>query len=97
LFHGQTETNVRLTSQFASPEELASIHINTNKGIAVPLSTLADVKEQDQRVSSYARTNGTDVVSMSVYKNSKANVVDTAKVCGHSLINCGKIILTTSS
>ncbi|MCH4157814.1 MAG: efflux RND transporter permease subunit [Acidaminococcaceae bacterium] len=79
LFHGQTETNVRLTSQFASPEELASIHINTNKGIAVPLSTLADVKEQDQRVSSYARTNGTDVVSMSVYKNSKANVVDTAK------------------
>lgn len=79
LFHGQTETNVRLTSQFASPEELASIHINTNKGVAVPLSTLADVKEQDQRVTSYARTNGTDVVSMSVYKNSKANVVDTAK------------------
>ena len=79
LFHGQTETNVRLTSQFTSPEELASIHINTNKGVAVPLSTLADVKEQDQRVTSYARTNGTDVVSMSVYKNSKANVVDTAK------------------
>ena len=79
LFHGAVETNVRLTSQFASPEELASIHINTNKGIAVPLSTLADVREQDQRVSSYARTNGQDVVSMSVYKNSNANVVDTAK------------------
>ncbi len=79
VFGKNSETNVRLTAQFKSPEELAAIHINNNKGVAIPLSNLADVKEQDQRVTRYARTNGQDTVSMSVYKNSDANLVDTTK------------------
>jgi len=79
VFNDKQETNVRLAAQFTSPEELNSIHVNNNKGAAIPLSSLATVREQDQRVTRYARTNGQDVVSLSVYKNSNANVVETAK------------------
>lgn len=79
VFGKDSETNVRLTAQYSSPEELASIHVNNSKGTAIPLSSLADVREQDQRVTKYARTNGQDAISLSIYKNSNANIVDTAK------------------
>lgn len=79
VFTDNKETNVRLTAQYKSPEELAGIHITNNKSVNIPLSSIATVKAQDARVSRYARTNGQDVISMSVYKNSDANLVDTAK------------------
>ncbi|WP_196604052.1 efflux RND transporter permease subunit [Pectinatus haikarae] len=79
VFDSQSETNVRLTAQFKSPEELAAIHVNNGKNTAIPLSSIADVQEQDKRVTRYARTNGQDAVSLSVYKNSDANLVDTTK------------------
>ncbi|MDU2064008.1 MAG: efflux RND transporter permease subunit [Sporomusaceae bacterium] len=85
VYTNNKETNVRLTAQFASPEELASIHVTNNKGINIPLTSLATVKEQDARVTRYARTNGQDVISMTVYKNSNANIVDTAKAVKEQL------------
>lgn len=79
VFTANKETNVRLMAQYTSPEELAAIHVTNSKNINVPLSNLATVKEQDKRVTRYARTNGQDVVSLTVYKNSDANLVDAAK------------------
>jgi HAE1 family hydrophobic/amphiphilic exporter-1 len=79
VFTDKTETNVRLTAQYSSPEELASIHVSNAKGINIPLTDLATIQEKDARVTRYARTNGQDVVSLTVYKNSDANLVDTAK------------------
>ena len=79
VFGPQSETSVRLTAQYKSPEELAAIHVTNAKGIAIPLQNLAEVREQDKRVTRYARTNGQDTVSLSVYKNSNANIVETAK------------------
>lgn len=79
VFNDKTETNVRLTAQYTSPEELASIHVTNGKGVNIPLTSLATVREQDARVTRYARTNGQDVVSLTVFKNSDANLVDTAK------------------
>jgi len=79
VFTDKKETSVRLTAQYASPEELASIHVSNAKGVSIPLKDLATVREQDARVTRYARTNGQDVVSLTVYKNSDANLVDTAK------------------
>lgn len=49
------------------------------------LSSLATVREQDARVTRYARTDGQDVISMAVYKNSDANLVDTAKAAKEQL------------
>jgi hydrophobic/amphiphilic exporter-1 (mainly G- bacteria), HAE1 family len=79
VFTDKKETSVRLTAQYKSPEELASIHVSNAKGASIPLKDLATVREQDARVTRYARTNGQDVVSLTVYKNSDANLVDTAK------------------
>ncbi len=79
VFTDKNEANVRLTAQYTSLEELASLHVSNAKGINIPLKDIATVKEQDARVTRYARTNGQDVVSLTVYKNSDANLVDTAK------------------
>lgn len=87
VFTDQKETNVRLVAQYKSPEELASIHVNNIKGVSIPLTSLATVKEQDARVTRYARSNGQDVVSLSVYKNSDANLVDTVKAAKVQLDN----------
>ncbi|SDE66856.1 efflux RND transporter permease subunit [Sporomusa acidovorans] len=85
VFNNNTETNVRLTAQYTSPEELATIHVTNAKGVNIPLSSLATVKEQDQRVTRYARTNGQEAISLTVYKNSDANLVDTAKATKEQL------------
>jgi HAE1 family hydrophobic/amphiphilic exporter-1 len=79
VYTDNKETSVRLTAKYSSPEELASVHVTNNKGINIPVGNLATIKEQDSRVSRYARTNGQDVISMTVFKNSDANLVDTAK------------------
>lgn len=79
VFANNKETNVRLTAQYTSPADLADLYVTNMKGVTVPLKNLATVKEQDARVSRYARSNGQDVVSLSIYKNSNANLVDTAK------------------
>ena len=47
------------------------------KGVKIPLTAIATVKRQDQRVTRYARVNGQDAVIMGIYKNSNANVVST--------------------
>ncbi|VBB05958.1 acriflavin resistance protein [Lucifera butyrica] len=90
VFNDKKETNVRLVAQYTSPEELASIHVTNAKGVNIPLNNLATVKEQDQRVTRYARTNGQDVISMTIYKNSDANLVDTAKAVKEQLSSLQK-------
>ncbi|MCE5284485.1 MAG: efflux RND transporter permease subunit [Pelosinus sp.] len=85
VYGDNKETSVRLTAQYTSPAELASIHVSNNKNLSIPLSSLATVKEQDARVTRYARTNGQDVVSLTVYKNSDANLVDAAKAAMEQL------------
>jgi HAE1 family hydrophobic/amphiphilic exporter-1 len=85
VFTNNKETSVRLMAQYKSPAELASVYVTNPKGVNIPLTSLATVKEQDQRVTRYARTNGQDVVSLSVYKNSDANLVDTAKAVQQEL------------
>jgi len=79
VYTDKKETNVRLTAQYKSPEELASIHVDNIKGVSIPLENLATVKEQDARVTRYARSNGQDAISLTVYKNSDANLVETVK------------------
>lgn len=85
VYTGNKETSVRLTAQYKSPDELASIHVTNSNGVNIPLNNLATVKEQDARVTRYARTNGQDVVSLTVYKNSNANLVDTAQATTEQL------------
>ena len=85
VFNDRQETSVRLMAQYATPEELSRIHVSNNAGVSIPLSSMATVREQDARVTRYARTDGQDVISMAVYKNSDANLVDTAKAAKEQL------------
>lgn len=79
VFTDKKETNVRLTAQYQSPQELSSIYVSNTKGASIPLSSIAAVKEQDARVTRYARSNGQEAVSLTIYKNSDANLISTVK------------------
>ena len=87
VFTDKKETNIRLTAQYKTPEELASVHVSNTNGINIPLGNLATIKEQDARVTRYARSNGQEAISLTIYKNSDANLVDTAKATQLELEN----------
>jgi len=89
VFGNNKETNVRLTAQYISPVDMGNIYVTSMNGHAVQLKNLATIKEQDARVSRYARSNGQDVVSLSIYKNSNANLVDTVKAAKAQLDSLG--------
>lgn len=79
VYGDKTQADVRLMAQYQNPSEIARLQVNNADGIAIPLKDVATIKEQDARVSRYSRTNGTDAVSLSIYMNSDANIVQTAK------------------
>ena len=79
VYTEKTQTSVRLLSQYAKARDMEQIQIPINSGSSVYLKDLATVREQDARVNRFSRTNGTDAVSLSVYMNSNANIVETAK------------------
>ena len=78
-YSDKTQTDVRLMAQYATPDEINKLQVNNADGIPVPLKDIATVNEQDSRVDRYSRANGSDAVSLSVYKNSDASIVDTSK------------------
>lgn len=77
VYSSGTATDVRVKAQYANEAELSQIEITNAKGARIPLTAVASIKRQDQRVSRYARVNGEDAIVMEVYKNSDANVVST--------------------
>jgi len=77
IYSNDTTTDVRVKAQFMDESELSHIQIPNVKGTKIPLSSVASIRRQDQRVTRYARVNGDDAVVMVVYKNSDANVVST--------------------
>jgi HAE1 family hydrophobic/amphiphilic exporter-1 len=77
IYSDATTTDVRVKAQYTDESELSTIQITNVKGAKIPLTAVASIKRQDQRVSRYARVNGDDAVVMVVYKNSDANVVST--------------------
>ena len=79
VYNDKTQSDVRLLAQYSNPEEIAKLQVNNAEGIAIALKDLATIREQDARVNRYTRTNGTEAVSLSVYKNSDASIIDTVK------------------
>lgn len=79
VFNDKTQSDVRLLAQYKTPDEIAKLQIANGDGIPIQIQDVATIKEQDVRVSRYSRVNGSEAVSLSVYKNSDASVVDTVK------------------
>ena len=77
VYTSTNQTDVRVTAQFQTIKEIEKLQITSADGANVPLTSLAIIKEQDARATSYGRVNGQDAISLSVYKNSDANIVST--------------------
>lgn len=72
------QTQIRLSAQYDTVEDIRKIHLTLSNGAVIPISAVGEVVRQDQRVSRFARINGQDAIGISIYKNSNANLVSTA-------------------
>lgn len=72
------QTQIRLSAQYDTVEDIRKIHLTSSNGAVIPISAVGEVVRQDQRVSRFARINGQDAIGISIYKNSNANLVSTA-------------------
>ncbi|OKY54580.1 efflux RND transporter permease subunit [Megasphaera cerevisiae] len=77
IYSDATTTDVRVKAQYTDEHEISQIQVTNAQGVKIPLTAVATIKRQDQRVTRYARVNGIDAVVMAIYKNSDANVVST--------------------
>ena len=68
VYTDRQQTEIRLKAQYKDIQDIEKIQVTGNSGISIPLTSVASVARQDKRVSRYARVNGQDAVSLSVYK-----------------------------
>lgn len=78
VYTEQTKSDVRLLAQYQNAADIEKVVIQNADGASVPITAVATVRDQDARVDRYGRINGQDAVTMQIYKNSDANVVQTA-------------------
>lgn len=68
--------SARLLGKFDSVEEISSVPIMTGAGQVINLKDIAEVKDSYSDITSIARLNGSDAISITVSKESDANTVD---------------------
>ena len=85
VFGDKTQADVRLLAQYTTPEEITKLQVNNGDGTPISIKDVATISEKDSRVNRYSRANGSDAVSLSVYKNSDASIVDTSKAANAQL------------
>lgn len=78
IYTDTTKSDVRVIAQFKDAKEIEKIQVKNTAGKLIPLTAVATVREQDARTERYGRLNGEDAVNVLIYKNSDANVVETA-------------------
>ncbi|BBB89402.1 MAG TPA: efflux RND transporter permease subunit [Methylomusa anaerophila] len=77
IYTDKLEKDVRLVARYQTPEEIRNIYVAGPAGNEIPLSALADVEERDSRAKRFSKVNGEDAISLQVFKNSDANIVNT--------------------
>ncbi|MGM9571591.1 MAG: efflux RND transporter permease subunit, partial [bacterium] len=85
VYTEKKEINVRLVEQYNSLEDVRNLQLTNNDGLTVYLSQLADIQIKDTRKTNYSRVDGQETISMIVFKNSDANVVQTAEAVNEKL------------
>ncbi len=79
VYTEHTKSDVRVIAQYKNAEEIEKVHVRNSAGSMIPLTSVAVIREQETRQNRFGRINGNDAVTMLIYKNSDANVVETAK------------------
>ena len=73
-----TKSDVRVIAQYKKAANIEKVQVQNADGRMIPLTAVATIREQDARIERYGRLNGQDAINVLVYKNSDANVVETA-------------------
>ena len=73
-----TKSDVRVVAQYKTAKDIEQVQVQNADGRMIPLTAVATVREQDARRARYGRLNGEDSINVLIYKNSDANVVETA-------------------
>ena len=78
VYTDSSKADVRVVAEYKKASDIEKIRIANASGELIPLTAVATVKEQDARQVRYGRLNGEPAVNVLIYKNSDANVVETA-------------------
>ncbi len=78
VYTEQTKSDVRVIAQYAKAADIEKVQVKNTDNKPIPLTAVATIREQDARIERYGRLNGEDSINVLIYKNSDANVVQTA-------------------
>ena len=79
VYTESTKADVRVVAEYKQAADIEKIRVNNTAGEPIPLTAVATVREQDARQQRYGRLNGEPAINVLIYKNSDANVVETAE------------------
>lgn len=72
----EAEYNVRVLGEFESLDDIKNLDIPVGNGSTIPLNAVATVTDGHQELREYSRVNGINAVSLMVFKQSDASVVE---------------------
>ena len=78
IYTDKYKSDVRAVAQFEKASDIEKIFVQNSSKAQIPLTAVASVRHQNARVNRYGEFNGESSVMMLIYKNSDANVVETA-------------------
>ena len=78
VYTDKYKSDVRAVAQYEKAADIEKIFVQNSSKAKIPLTTVASVRHQNARVNRYGEFNGESSVMMLIYKNSDANVVETA-------------------
>ena len=76
IMQGDRNLQLRVTGEFTSLEDIRNLPINTPRGAVIFLRDVADVEEVFKDVASFSYMNGQPSITISIQKQSTANVVN---------------------
>ncbi|MCR5177050.1 MAG: efflux RND transporter permease subunit [Anaerovibrio sp.] len=78
VYTDTVKSDVRAVAQFKKAEDIEKIFVKNSSQERIPITAVASIRHQNARVNRYGNFNGEASVMMEIYKNSDANVVETA-------------------
>ena len=78
VYTATTQSDVRVVAQYTKAEDIEKVQVQNTEGQMIPLTAVATIREQDERTTRFGRLNGEDAVNVLIFKNSDANLVETA-------------------
>lgn len=79
IYTETTKSDVRVVAEYKTAADIEKVRVANTAGEMIPLTAVATVREKDAKQLRYGRLNGEPAINVLIYKNSDANVVETAE------------------